>query len=99
MTMETKSGALLDRCVNLAADFGCLRAAEKDATKTFTDLNEAIDRFIESLGWLPVEERPERAQVVRMMVRNSFLMYRHALGELSVEELPEAFASLEINFP
>ena len=99
MTMETHSGALLDRCVNLAADFGCLRAVEADVTETFDALNKAIEMYLASLSWIPLENRPTREVIVRIMIRNSFLAYRFALGELSVEELPEAFASLEINFP
>ena len=99
MTMETKSIARLDRCVNLAADFGCLRAVEADVTETFDALNKAIDMYMASLSWLPLENRPTREVIVRIMIRNSFLAYRFSLGELTVEDLPDAFAALEISFP
>jgi hypothetical protein len=99
MANEKESSMLLDKCVRHAVDIGCIRAADKVATIAFANLKAAIDRYMESLTWLPVEDRPDRGHIQRVMIRNSFLAYQHAMGVLSVEDLPDAFAQLEITFP
>jgi hypothetical protein len=95
MATINQSAQLLDDCVELAIAVGTTRATEGDATEKLNELRQAIDEYIASTWFMPENERPSREHVTKVMVRNAYLSYLFTMGQLPVENVPEAFKILE----
>jgi hypothetical protein len=95
MTQTPQSDELLNTCIQTAIELGFAKAEGTDTPEHFTALKNAMNAYIDSERTkCPSPTLCER-ELENLMIKNAYLTYLYALGELSIEQLPEMFQSLK----
>lgn len=95
MTSKQTTDELLDACIQAAIELGYAKAEGTDSPQHFAALKDAITEYSESFNTSSSSTMNRRTEMELLMIRNAYLAYLFALGELSVEELPQRFKSLK----
>lgn len=95
MTGKQSTDELLDACIQAAIELGYAKAEGIDSPEHFATLKNAITEYSRSFHTSFTSTMNRQAEMELLMTRNAYLAYLFAMGELSLEELPLKFESLE----
>lgn len=99
MAHTTESQALFDACNEQAIKVGRAMAATGSADAEIRELRIAITMYLDSIWYIPVDERPTPEQVVDLLMKGAYVTYLHALGAIQGETVGAAFNELCRSYP
>jgi len=95
MTHKTQPDELLNTCIHAAIEMGLAKAEGTDTPEHFTALKKAIAAYNDSQERTSPSARLGEVDLENLMIKNAYLTYLYAMGELTIEQLPEMFESLK----